>query len=436
MNSNSEQLRALGEPGTAKAGAPSSIWLGYEPTGGRVSLRLDDMKQGLLIGGHRSSELSALIAYACRESGLRILVLDTDGAVSRQVSGYMEHYDYTCFLHDAFQIEGEDSTRHGQLIASAYAAALGLDSEEESIVNAGLHKLATQDNTASPAVLFDAMDSVEGFRGFYVDKIKGRIGALKFLESAENGSLRSLLPLGGSIVSFGTAMYPQAQEVASAVFLAKLLVMLPTAKARPDIIMLTGAQRVFGGLPRVQHRERLLAEVLNSQTTFILACGQMHVLSRSVSESFPNKMLSSDAWNDKAENRWREHSRDPVLPNAFVIADSHYGHRRAFIARSFEARFEPARAGPQTTEGRPEKDDELRKVILEDIKQYETPTRTSIIEFLSAEYGAEAVETELDRLFAEECIRLESRESKPGGHGMLVYVITPRGLRVLEGMQR
>lgn len=435
MNSNSEQLTAAGEQ-AARGGSPPSIWLGYEPTGGRVSLRLDDLNQRLLVAGQRSDDLSALIAYACQESGLRMLILDTNGTVSEEVSGYMEHYDYNCLLYDAFQVEEEESTRHGQLIAAAYAAALGLDSEEEAIVNAGLQKLAIQDNRASPDVLFDAMDSVEGFRGFYVDKIKGRVGALKFLESAENESLRSLLPLSGSIVSFATAIYPQVREVVPAVFLAKLLAILPRANVRPDIIMLTGAQRVFGGLPRVKHRERLLAEVLDSRMTFVLATGQMHALSQSVVESFPNKILSSDAWNNRVENRWREHFHDPILPNASVIVDGHYGHQRTFIARSFEARFQRAKTSPKATEGSRGRDSELMRVILEDIRRYETPTRTSIIEFLSAEFGIGAVESELDALFAEGCVKLETRESKPGGHAMLVYVITPRGLRVLEGMRR
>ena len=75
-------------------------------------------------------------------------------------------------------------------------------------------------------------------------------------------------------------------------------------------------------------------------------------------------------------------------------------------------------------------------VILDDIKRYDSPTRTSIIEFLSGEYGKEAVEGELDRLFSEESIRLESKKPKHGGHAMLVYTITDRGIRTLEALQK
>ncbi|MDA4132403.1 MAG: hypothetical protein OK454_04665, partial [Thaumarchaeota archaeon] len=434
MNQISPQVATIGEGKTPAAGAPPSVWLGYAPTGGRVSMRLDEMKRRLLVGGQRSGELAGLIAHACRESDIRILVLDMEGIVSQRASGYMEHYDYTCFLHDAFRIEEEEATMHGQLIAAAYTAAMGLNSEEEAITGAALHKLSSQDSTSSPAVLFDALDSVDGFRGFYVDKLKGRVASLKFLEAAENGSFMSLLPIGGSIISFGTARYPQATELASAIFLAKLIAMLPHAKVAPDVVMVTGAHRIFGALPRVQHRERLLMEMLESRMTFILTSDQVHALSDTVKDAFTNKVLSSDAWNDKVETRWKEHSHDPILPNAFAIADGHFGHQRTFIARTFEPRFAKARTGPDPTEGRAERNEELTMIILDDIKRYEAPTKTSIIEFLAGEYGTGAVESELDRLFADGCIKLESMEPGAGGGGraMLVYTITPRGLQTLE----
>jgi hypothetical protein len=261
------------------------------------------------------------------------------------------------------------------------------------------------------------------------------VGGLKFLESAENGSFKSLLSLGGSIVNFGTARYPQASEIAAAAYLAKLLAMLPNARFAPDIIMLNGAHRVFGSLPRVMHRERLLTEMLASSVTFVLASDQLHALSDTVQEAFPNKILSSDAWNEGIEGRWKGNPREAILPNAYMIADGHFGHQRAFIARSFEEKFAEARKGPAATEGRPERNDELTMVILNDIKRYETPTRTSLVEFLSGEYGTEAVEQELDRLFAQECIKLETKEPRAGGTPMLVYTITERGTRTLEAFE-
>ncbi|MDA4133201.1 MAG: hypothetical protein OK454_08790, partial [Thaumarchaeota archaeon] len=103
----------------------------------------------------------------------------------------------------------------------------------------------------------------------------------------------------------------------------------------------------------------------------------------------------------------------------------------------FEPKFEEARTGPDPTEDRAERNEELTMIILDDIKRYEAPTKTSIMEFLAGEYGTEAAESELDRLFADGCIKLESREpGAGGGHAMLVYTITEKGLRTLEGLQR
>ncbi len=342
----SSQQKTVVKPGSdgADVRAPS-LWLGFGPTGGRISLKHVEMRQRLLVSGRRADELAALLAYAGREAGLRTLVLDLDGSIAERVSGYFESYDYTCFLYDAFQLEEEDATRHGQLIAAAYTAALGLSSEEEAIMVAALHKLAQGDIRASPAVLFEALGTVEGFRGFYVERLQGRIGGLKFLESAENGSLRSLLPLGGSLISFRSTSYPQAMEVAAAAFIAKLLVMLPSAKTGPDLVIMNGAHRIFRTTPRVEHANRLLTELLDSPTTFVLASDERQFLSQPVQDAFPFKIMSSDAWNEGVEARWKGTTREPVLPNAFVMADGHFGHQRTFIARSFEARKAEAEEG-------------------------------------------------------------------------------------------
>ena len=367
MNTDSPQMVVGGTADGRRDAGAASLWLGYAPTGGRISLRHDEMRKRLFVGGHRADELTSLIAFAARDSDLSTLVLDIDGHLSRTVSGYFEHYEYTCFLHDAFQIEEDESTKHGQLIAAAYTSALGLSAEEEAIIGAGLQRLAIEDNRAAPHVLFGALDAVEGFRGFYVEKLKGRIGGLRFLESAENGSLRSTLSLPGSLISFGSALYPQAMELAGAVFLAKLLAMMPRAKKRPDLVIISGAHRIFRSLPKVQHGERLLTELLDAPETFVLSSDHVLGMSPVVQEAFPNKILSSEAWNQGIEGRWKGNTCEPVLPNAFVIFDGHFGHQRTFIARTFESKYTEPRKGPVVVEEPPQS--ELTRVILEDIAE-------------------------------------------------------------------
>jgi len=417
----------------ARNGAPS-LWLGYAPTGGRINLRHVEMRQRVLVTGRRADEMAALLAYAGREAGLRTLVLDLDGNISDRVSGYFESYDYTCFLYDAFLLEEDDATRHSQLLAAAYTTALDLTSEEEAIMMAALHKLARGDIMASPAVLFEAIGTVEGFRGFYVEKLQGRIGAVKYLESAENGSLRSLMSLGSSLISFRSASYPQAMEIAAAAFVAKLLSVIQSAKTAPDLVIISGAHRVFRALPKVGHSNRLLTELLESRTTFILACDERQFLSQLGQDAFPFKIMSSDAWNEGVEGRWKGNPREPVLPNSYVMADGHFGHQRTLVARSFEPKRAELRKGPAVVESNMAHNDGLTLIVLDDIKRYGASTRASLIEFLSGEYGADAAQHELDRLHSQGHITLQEKEVRPGGPPMMVYALTSSGETLLEAL--
>ena len=434
MIKNSPQTTAIQDTEGRDDSSAAPLWLGYSPTGGRASLRFDELKGKLLIAGHAADAITSLLALACQEAGLRVLVLDADGRISERISGYFETYDYTCFLYDAFQLEEEEGPRHSQLIAAAYTAALGLSSEEEAILNAGLHNLAMKETLASPTVVFDTLEGVEGFRGFYVDKLKGRIGALKFLESTENGSFRSLLALGSSIISFKSAKYPQAAEVAVSIFVAKILAVLPGAKTGPHLVIVNDAHRLFRANPRPQHVSRLLTELLEASITLVLVSDQSRALSEMVQDAFPTKILSSDAWNEGIEGRWKANGRDAILPNAFVLADGHFGHQRTIIPRYFESKTSEPRKGPGVIEQKPA-DEELTALVLEDIGRFSAPTRVSIIEYLSGDYGTEEVKHELDRLQAQGHIKHESKPVRSGGDPMLVYSITPSGQRLLEALR-
>ena len=432
MNSISPQPAVTRTTEKAVSSHATSLCLGYAPSGGRVCMRYDELKGKLLVAGHAADNLASLLAYACHEAGLRALILDVDGRLAERISGYFETYDYTCFLYDAFQMEEDCGPRHSQLIAAAYTAALGLSSEEEAIMNAAMHHLAMVDNRASPVVLFEKVGDVEGFRGFYVDKLKGRIASLKYLEAPENGSFRSLLSLGSSIVTFSGAQYPQAAEIAAVAYLAKLLAVLPEAKSKPDLVILNDAHRLFRGNPRPQHANRLLSELLDASVTVVSVTDQYDALSEALRDAFPTKLLASDVWNEGVENRWKGSTREPILPNAFVFADGHFGHQRTFIPRSFEAKVSEPRKGPGVIADQPP-DDKLTALILDDIKRYAASTRNSLIDFLSGEYGAESVKHELDRLEAQGHIKLESKPVR-SGDPMVVYTITPSGDRLLEAL--
>jgi len=164
----------------------------------------------------------------------------------------------------------------------------------------------------------------------------------------------------------------------------------------------------------------------------VLVSDRVNMLSGTAREEFPSKILSSDAWNEGVESRWKTNVREPVLPNAFVIADAHFGHQRTFIPRLFESRTSEPRKGPGVIHLTPP-DDRLTAFILGDIKQYAAATRSSLIEFLSGDYGVEAVKHELDRLETQGHIKLESKPVR-SGDPMTVYTLTPSGERLLEAM--
>ena len=69
----------------------------------------------------------------------------------------------------------------------------------------------------------------------------------------------------------------------------------------PDLVIINGAHRIFRAQPKVDHSNRLLTELLDSRTTFVLASDEKQFLGQPVQDAFPFKILSSDAWNEGVE---------------------------------------------------------------------------------------------------------------------------------------
>ena len=151
-------------------GARTSGWLGYPLDRSRGEVGIGGLGDRVLLLGRRAGDLSTLLAFAGSEGGAKLAILDIDSSISPEVHGYFRAFDYRSMLYEAFHLEGEDGL-HGQLVASAYAAALDLAPEEEAILGAALQKLSEQNDLATPSSLYDALGGVEGFRGFYVDKL-------------------------------------------------------------------------------------------------------------------------------------------------------------------------------------------------------------------------------------------------------------------------
>jgi hypothetical protein len=351
--------------------------LGYSQMGGAANLRIDELGGRLLLLGGRANEIAALFAYAAHEAGFRPLILDMDGYLASKVSGYFSSYRLADVLYDLYRVDESRPRGHGELISSAYTAALDLSFEEEAILDAALQHLAAQDNMASPPAVHDALSMVEGFRGFYVDKLKGRIGTLRPLMAADSVSTKEVLssPEGALVDLSGSGM-PRAAELGATLFIVKMLTTIGSLPRQdiPTFVIINGAHRVFRALPRTLHGNRLLTAMLESPLTSVFASDQRQALSSLVVEACPTKILSADAWNQLERGQWNgqnyhHHNNNyytgttyrldkpmqpapppPVLPNSFVLVHGFYGSTHPFVARPFDARVSSPRGVPGTVE--------------------------------------------------------------------------------------
>jgi hypothetical protein len=438
------------------------IRLGYSQTGGEASLRIDELAGRLLILGGRANEMAAVLAYASREEGLRPLILDMDGYLTSQVSGYFSPFRLADVLYDLYKMDENAPRWHGELLSSAYTAALDLTFEEEAILDAAMQVLASQDNMASPPVVYDALSGVEGFRGFYVDKLKGRIGTLKSLDAADSASVASVLAhREGAIIDLSGSEMPRATELASALLIAKLIAVagaLPR-KERPEFILLSSVHRIFRALPKSLHGNRLFTALLTSPLTSVLASNQSQALSPLIVQACPTKILSADAWNQiEKERRFRRSTYNPsirgdrhaqpvpppVLPNSFVLEEGYYGFVQPFVARTFEPKAvsgtlksgtgaaenpeHPDDAKPQPPTNAP--DSTLTKRVLQEVKAYESPSMPSLVSYLSGEFPKDAVHKTIDGLEKGGFVKLSPKQQK-SGRTILSLELTEKGIELL-----
>src|SRR5215472_4549644 len=200
-------------------GIPQTLSLGYRQSGGRASLSVGGPGNKVLALGARADEISRLLTVSAEETGIGPVVFDLGGRLSRTLSRELRTFDYRSFLYDAFRLASPESW-HSQMVAAAYAVTLDLTSEEESIINSALQKVASEGNMASPSSLYGYIGAAEGFRGYYVDKLKGRVGGLRNFDATEDRTISELFE-GNIVVDFHSAPYPQAAELEASLFLAK-----------------------------------------------------------------------------------------------------------------------------------------------------------------------------------------------------------------------
>ncbi|HYA56699.1 MAG TPA: hypothetical protein VED22_07895 [Nitrososphaerales archaeon] len=396
-------------------------WLGYALDRSRGQIGVGGLGDRVLLLGRRAGDLATLVAYAFAEEGRRIVLLDVDGSISPEIRGYFRVFDYRSMLYEAFHLEGEDAT-HGQLVAAAYATALDLTSEEEAILSAALQKLEEQNDMATPSSLFDVLGSVEGFRGFYVDKLKGRIGALKLLETTRVESFDELMN-GRTMVSFDSAPYPQASELTAGLFIAKILYLLNRSERRPDGFLITGAHRLFRPPPSLHHCGRLIAHLLEAPVPLVMATPMPALLNEKLIESMAVRIYTSEAWNSRKDPR-----EAAALAYSYTICDDRSGVSIGFVPRF--VRPKRSTGGPPPPRHSSRASPELTRTILEEISRYDLANRQSVVSYLTPTFLAVDIGAEMDRLHSEGYLVLEPKRVGSGPR-ILAYTLTESGRRLL-----
>ena len=401
----------------------SSVWLGYSRQSGKFGVRLDEMRRGIAILGHGANQLAPLVALASHEAGLKTLVLDIGGSVSSQISGYMDEYPLAYFLYDSLRVD-ENASVHAQLIASAYASALELSFEQEASLNGLLQIIANERGIASPAALSVLIESPDAFKvkTRTVDKLGARLESLRSLNmTGDEGVIKPLFEKG-AILNFRTAGSHEASEAAVGLFVAKLLALLDGDEAnRPDLVILTEANRLFKARPIFRKSQRFLTSFVTAPVAKILASDSPYGLDEDYLSTCAIRILSSATWN--------ETSKDILLtPNMFMFQNHPYGYEDAFIPRDFEPRKGEQKG---TVPAESSEDEELALRVMEEIGAYQSVTRSSLISYLSSEFPKDALEKTFDSLQTEGFVTSTPQPAK-SGRTMHTLSLTEKGRARLE----
>jgi hypothetical protein len=398
------------------------LWMGYGNDGGRVAIDVGGPGSRVLLLGSRASDLAAITAVAAKEAGAKPVILDLEGHLASTLSGYFDTYDYRSFLYDAFRLE-EPEAWHSQLAAAAYTVALDLSSEEEAIINSAMQVVASDGTLLSPVSLHDVMGKVEGFRGFYVDKLNGRIGALRLFDAADDRNFGNLMA-GGLILDFHLAPYPLAGELAAALFIAKALAIAHSRGWEGGLLMLSDAQRIFKASPRPLHSNRLLAHLLGLSSAVMMSAEHPAYLNPLLLQSCPLIVYSSDAWHSQPRQA------QSILPGSFMLHDHRSARKQSFVPRRIPAKtadYAPARGTKFTSP-------ELAKLILEEVDRFPLCTPESVVQYLAPEFLPADVSAAIAGLQKQGNLILEPKESGSGPK-VFAFTLSEKGRGLLQELR-
>ena len=226
-----------------------------------------------------------------------------------------------------------------------------------------------------------------------------------------------------AILNFKGAGSHEASEAAAALFIAKLLALLDVdGTHRPDLVILTEANRLFKARPVFRKSQRFLSSFVTAPVAKILASDSAYGLDEDYLKTCSIKILSSATWN--------ENSEDVLLtPNMFMFQNHPYGYENPFVPRDFEPKKGRASGAPPPTQ--PPAEPDLVKRMLEEIEGYKNATRTSMIAFLSSEFERDTLEKTFEKLQSEGYVIIVQGEMS--GRKIHTLSLTQKGKALLKG---
>ncbi len=368
--------------------ARTAAWLGYHATGGSLEIDPKLFLQGGAVLGRGAKDLVSSLVYCLNETSTKICLVDLDGDISKALSGYIDTYDAGYVLHDSL-VMGENAQFHALLISSAYSTVLDMPVEQEALLNSVVQALALETGEASPMAIAPLISSAEGFKGPDKNEVQGRLATLRLLDSA--GDIGAVAQVVGSscIVDFSKARHGELAEASAALFMAKML-SLPEGKAKPEVLFVTEAQRVFKAFRIPRHKSTLRSALLSSPFGVVFSSSVGHALDRNIVDACATQFYSSEIWN--ALNLGQK-----TLPNMFVMQDHTRGTVTPFVPREFEPLNGERKIGGELAPS----DKGLALKILQIVSASDSATKTSMVSWLSSEYPPTEVAKEIGALQAE-----------------------------------
>jgi len=382
-------------------------WLGFLRTGGRAMLTGGELRGGVCIMGQSASEMVVVAAFAAVEAGFRTFIIDLDGYAAERISGYVASYSPSYFLYDTMKMDEENPSFHAQLVASAYATALDLTLDQESVLGAACAQIALEQGVASPLAIAERMQDEE-LRGHASKRLRDRLNGLSSMSTVGDERVVSAMAGESAILDLRESMTPEAAELMASLLIARVLAMGRSAGgALPDVVILLQANRLFRNRPVFRKDLRLLTAFVTAPVGRILSSDTRFGLDDRFQDTSSTMILSGDAW-DSARHGLR-------LPTGmFALLDSVRGSEDVFAPRRIEYKSAEVKQG----RGVPASGTGLREEILETISAFGDTTRQSLVAYLSAGWGREQVEREIDRLLGEGVI--ESARSQRRGSSQVV----------------